>query len=85
MNEGQYLDLCNGLKKIFDLKDKESKIHIKKFNELYKTICVIYGLIRTYQQNDDNQCFFHIIDEIRSLCSNKLFGHLVEEEEEEDY
>ena len=35
-------------------------------NKLYKNVCVIYGLIRTFQENDDDLTFQHLIDEIYS-------------------
>lgn len=82
MNEGQYLELCNNLKELFNKKDEENKKFIRKYNELYKTLCVVYGLIRVFQNNDDDLCFHHLIDEIRGICSEILFNHLLEADEE---
>ena len=76
MNEGEYLELCNNLKNLFNEKEKERTEYIKKYNNLYKVVCVIYGLIRVYQQNDDDLSFQHLIDEIRGICSQELFNHL---------
>ena len=76
MNEGQYLELCNNLKELFNKKDEQNKVHIIKYNELYKTLCIVYGLIRVYQNNDDDLSFQHLIDEIRAICSQSLFTHL---------
>ena len=76
MNEGEYLEMCNRLQQIFDIKEKEKIDYVKKYNRLYKILCVIYGLIRVFQQNDDDLCFHHLIDEIRTLCSDELFKHL---------
>ena len=68
--------MYNRLKLIFDIKEKERIDYVKKYNNLYKIVSVIYGLIRVFQQNDDDLCFHHLIDEIRTLCSDELFKHL---------
>tara|TARA_R110001592_G_scaffold142914_1_gene365315 strand:- start:175 stop:417 length:243 start_codon:yes stop_codon:yes gene_type:complete len=76
MNSQEYIELTEGLKESFDRMDKENQEHIENYNELYKNMCVIYGLIRVYQQNDDAYEYGFIIDEIRSICSTSLFNHL---------
>jgi len=78
MNSGEYIELAEGLKEIFEKNDREKKIHISKFNNLYKNVCVIYGLIRTFQENDDNLEYQHLIQEIRHICSLSLFSHLID-------
>lgn len=84
MNEGEYLDLCNNLKDIFDQKEKQRIEYIKKYNNLYKVVCIIYGLIRTYQEMGDSLEYQHLIDEIRGICSEELFKHLEKIDEDFD-
>ena len=78
MNSQEYLELTESLKESFERNDKIKNKHIKDFNKLYKNVCVIYGLIRTFQENDDDLSFQHLIDEIRGICSESLFSHLAE-------
>ena len=82
MNEADILEMGNRLKEMFIEKEKENLEYIKKYNKLYKNLCVIYGLIRAYQENDNDIFFYHLIDEIRGICSENLFNHLKEEDDE---
>lgn len=81
MNSGEYLELADGLKEIFDTKDQELKKHIIKYNELYKKMVMIYGLIRIFQENDDDLHYHHYIQEIREIASSSLFEHLQDVED----
>tara|TARA_R110002153_G_scaffold42788_1_gene121354 strand:+ start:8210 stop:8455 length:246 start_codon:yes stop_codon:yes gene_type:complete len=81
MNSQEYLELTEGFKESFNRMEKENKEHREKYNELYKNICVIYGLVRVYQENDDGYEYGICIDEIRSICSSTLFSHLIQDDE----
>ena len=78
MNSGEYLELTEGLSEIFKRNDEVKNKHVNDYNELYKNVCVIYGLVRTFQNNDDDLSFQHLIQEIRLICSQALFKHLIE-------
>ena len=81
MNSGEYLELADGLKEIFEKKDQDTKKHIIKYNELYKNMVMIYGLIRIFQENDDDLHYAHYIQEIREIASSCLFEHLEDVED----
>lgn len=78
MNSQEYLELTESLKESFDKNEKIKNKHINDYNKLYKNMSVIYGLIRTFQDNDDDLTYHHLIDEIRGIASSSLFSHLVE-------
>ena len=78
MNSQEYLELTESLKESFDKNEKIKNKHINDYNKLYKNMSVIYGLIRTFQDNDDDLTYHHLIDEIRGIASPSLFSHLVE-------
>tara|TARA_R110001592_G_scaffold1469_3_gene8797 strand:+ start:1499 stop:1744 length:246 start_codon:yes stop_codon:yes gene_type:complete len=81
MNSGEYLELTEGLKEIFERNDEIKNKHVNDYNQLYKNVCVVYGLIRTFQENDDDLSYHHLIEEIRTICSQALFKHLVDIED----
>ena len=73
--EGEYLELANGLQEIFNEKNIKYQKMIESYNYLYKRLCVIYGLVRTIQENGDEQ---FLLEEVRAICSEVLFEHLEE-------
>ena len=76
--EGEYLEMANGLQEIFNEKNIKYKKMIEDYNHLYKKVCVIYGLVRTIQENDCDEQF--LLEEVRAICSHLLFEHLQEED-----
>ena len=68
MNEQQYIELTNQLKVKFNDNEIIRKKSIRKFNELYKTLTICYGLVRCYVDNNHYHCEHDIlIGELRSL------------------
>jgi hypothetical protein len=84
MNSGEYLELTESFKEIFDRNEKIKNKHINDYNQLYKNVCVIYGLLRTFQANDDDFTYQHLIEDIRAICSESLFNHLTEYVSDDD-
>ena len=81
--EGEYLEMANGLQEIFNQKNIKYKKMIEDYNHLYKKVCVIYGLVRTIQENADEQMMLEaplLLEEVRAICSDLLFEHLQEED-----
>ena len=77
MESGEYLEMANGLQEIFNMKEKKYKQGIENYNRLYKKFAVIYGLVRTIQENGDEQ---FLLEEVRTICSEVLFNHLENED-----
>jgi len=75
--EGEYLEMANGLQEIFNEKNQKYRKMIEDYNHLYKKVCVIYGLVRTIQENGDEQ---FLLEEVRAICSDVLFEHLQDED-----
>ena len=80
--EQEYLALAESFKERMEEKNYEQKTLKIKYMESKKMVSQIYGIIKTIQNEVDNQfCDEVIIDwllqEVRSLCSDMLF----EEEE----
>tara|TARA_R110000803_G_scaffold86615_3_gene153055 strand:- start:191 stop:481 length:291 start_codon:yes stop_codon:yes gene_type:complete len=80
--EQEYLALAESFKERMEEKNSEQKNLKIKYMESKKMVSQIYGIIKTIQNEVDNQfCDEVIIDwllqEVRSLCSDMLF----EEEE----
>tara|TARA_R110000765_G_scaffold191374_1_gene296651 strand:- start:3139 stop:3447 length:309 start_codon:yes stop_codon:yes gene_type:complete len=80
--EQEYLALAESFKERMEEKNYEQKNLKIKYMESKKMVSQIYGIIKTIQNEVDNQfCDEVIIDwllqEVRSLCSDMLF----EEEE----
>ncbi len=77
MNEQQLLEMTKQLKEKFDANESIKNNYIEKYNDLYKTLTICYGLIRCYIDNNSYHCEHDIlIGEIRSYLSMNLFTHL---------
>ena len=46
INSKKYLDICNHFKEIVDEKDKKLIKSIKRYNELFKNVVMVYGILR---------------------------------------
>lgn len=80
MNEGEYLEMANQLKQKFEDNEKKIKKYIGKYNELYKTMAICYGLLRSYIDSTDMAEHDFTLSEIRSFLSTSLFSHLEDDE-----
>lgn len=80
MNEGEYLEMANQLKEKYEDNEKKIKKYIGKYNELYKTMAICYGLLRSYIDSTDMAEHDFTLSEIRSFLSTSLFSHLEDDE-----
>jgi len=80
LNSNDYLILVNQLKEQFDMNEIKTKMHIERYNTLYKALCMVYGLIRTHQNNELEDGFDFLLEESRSILAYHLFSHLESEE-----
>ena len=81
LSSNDYLELVNQLKKQFDENERKNKIYKEKYNTLHKACCMVYGLIRTFLNNEFDSSFEFLLDECRSILSFHLFSHLENEDE----
>tara|TARA_R100000654_G_scaffold40053_1_gene65966 strand:+ start:729 stop:986 length:258 start_codon:yes stop_codon:yes gene_type:complete len=75
-NENDYIEMVNHLKEIYEKNEEEKNKYKKKYTHLYKLIAVIYGLVRTYDNNSDDWDFDHLLNETRDICCKVLFDNL---------
>lgn len=80
MNEGEYLEMANQLKEKFEDNEKKIKKYISKYNQLYKTMAICYGLLRSYIDSTDMAEHDFTLSELRSYLSTSLFSHLEDDE-----
>ncbi len=80
MNEGEYLEMANQLKEKYEDNEKKIKKYIGKYNELYKTMAICYGLLRSYIDSTDMAEHDFTLSEIRSFLSTSLFSHLEDDD-----
>ncbi len=80
MNEGEYLEMANQLKQKFEDNEKKIKKYISKYNQLYKTMAICYGLLRSHIDSTDMAEHDFTLQEIRSYLSTSLFSHLEDDE-----
>lgn len=80
MNEGEYLEMANQLKEKFEDNEKKIKKYISKYNQLYKTMAICYGLLRSYIESNDMAEHDFTLSEIRSFLSTSLFSHLEDDD-----
>lgn len=80
MNEGEYLEMANQLKQKFEDNEKKVIKYISKYNKLYKTQAVCYGLLRSYIDSTEMAEHDFTLSEIRSYLSTSLFFHLEDDE-----
>jgi hypothetical protein len=77
MNEQEYIESMNQLKDKFNDNELIKKKYIRKYNEIYKTLSICYGLVRCYVDNNHYHCEHDIlIGELRAYLSTALFQHL---------
>ena len=60
--------------------EKKIKKYIGKYNELYKTMAICYGLLRSYIDSTDMAEHDFTLSEIRSFLSTSLFSHLEDDD-----
>jgi hypothetical protein len=91
--ENDLLEMSNHFKEVLDRKDKELNAIKKKHNELLKTICVCYSILRIADDLLDNidypnsSIFFALHKNLeygRTECSNSIHNYLPKVEDEED-
>ncbi len=79
MNDGEYLDLCNQLKELNDVRDEENAEVKGKLNEYKKELLTIYGFIRQISNmidpNEIDAEIYMLVEILRGKVSE-----LVEEE-----
>ena len=80
MNEGEYLEMANQLKQKFEDNEKKNKKYINNYNQLYKTMAICYGLLRSHIDSTDMAEHDFALCEIRSYLSTSLFSHLEDDE-----
>lgn len=85
MNEQEYLESMNQLKVKYDENELIRKKHVRKYNDLYKTLTICYGLLRCYIDNNYYHCEHDIIiEELRAYLSSALFENLENCDTDED-
>lgn len=83
ITENEYLEMANQLKIKFEENDKLVSEYVSKYNELYKTMTVVYGLLRTYIDNTNHSEYDTFLGEMRTYLSETLFKHLKDNDYDE--
>ena len=79
INSQKYLEICNEFNEIMKGKDKELKEVKKKYNEFYKNLISIFGIIRIIRDEIDLTDNFEIeaiLYKVDFMMNDLLFNHL---------
>lgn len=77
MNEGEILEMGRKLIERDAQLDLKEKIMNKKFNSIFRTICMVYSFSRELDEiigDDAPPIVKHLIERCRGLCSDILFS-----------
>ena len=83
INNQAYLEICDNFKEVVEEKDTKIKKYINKYNNLYKDLFMVYGLLRLIDNHLNVEEFElnNLIERLRGILSDILFSDL----EEVDY
>lgn len=83
INSQKYLDICNHFKEIVDEKDKKLIKSIKRYNELFKNVVMVYGILRLIDDELNIEDFeaSNMIYRCKKIFDELLFKDLEHNEE----
>ena len=83
INSKKYLDICNHFKEIVEEKDKKLIKSIKRYNELFKNVVMVYGVLRLIDDELNIEDFeaSNMIYRCKKIFDELLFKDLEHNEE----